>query len=361
MKWFPFFKTGKHTSSTGQAFDATSESLDKIIDMNKSREVPIAIGHPTTSSPAWGWVNELKRVGDTLYAKPKQLVAEFEAMVNKGMFKNISVSLNPDLTIRHIGFLGATPPAIPGLVAEFSESNDAVQVEFSMSEASALQDVGSIMQRLRDWFIEKFGTDTADKIVAQWQIDNLKTTRPDDSPTPASFSKPEGGNDMAKTIQELEADLAEEKKKVAEFSKTSEKVTQLEIDLAAERKKNQTSEFSAFLSSDELKDKVTPAIKQTCLDLMQCLSGTETYEFSAADGKTEKKSPLDVFKGLLKILPKAVEFSEQATKDKAAGATLDMTNAQDIAAKAIEFQRSQADKGVTISVTEAVAHVTTKK
>ncbi len=337
MKWFPFFKAGKHTSSAGQAFDATSESLDKIIEMNKSREVPIAIGHPKTSSPAWGWVNELKRVGDTLYAKPRQLVSEFEAMVNKGMFKNISVSLNPDLTIRHIGFLGATPPAIPGLVAEFSESDNAVMIEFSM--ADSIQDVGNIMQRLRDWFIEKFGTDTADRIVSQWQIDNLKTTKPDDNPAPASFSKPEGGNDMAKTIQELETELAEEKKKVAEFSKTNEKVLQLETDLAVERKKNLAAEFSAFLASEELKGKVTPAMKQTCLDLMQCLSGAEIFEFAADDGKTEKKPPLDVFKGFLKTLPKAIEFSEQATKDKAAGAN---GNTKDAAIA--EFSKANPDK-----------------
>ncbi|MCK9420222.1 MAG: hypothetical protein M0R70_12670 [Nitrospirae bacterium] len=344
MKWIPFFKTGKHIAANKSEFDATSEKLDKILEMNKGREMPIAIGHPKTSSPAWGWVDELKRVGDVLYARPKMLVAEFEAMVRKGMFKNISVSMNPDLTIRHIGFLGATPPAIEGLQAEFNADENALVVEFSMSEAYALNDVGAIFQRLRDWMIEKFDLATADTVISQWQIDNLKTVAPDDAaPAQTAYSKPEGGDTMPKTVQELEAELAAEKAKTAEFSKSTEKVTQLETELKTERKKNQVAEFSAFCASDEMKKKISPAMKPMVLDFMQLLAGTETYEFSAPEGKKENKAPVEAFKEFAKaFLPDIITTEELATKGKA-------SDTGDIKTKreAAEMEFSKANPGMT--------------
>lgn len=328
MKWFPFFKLGKHTAANGTEFDASSEKLDKILEMNKGREMPIAIGHPKTSSPAWGWAGELKRVGDTLYANPKSLVAEFEAMVKKGMFKNISVSLNPDMTIRHFGFLGATPPAIEGLQAEFNADDKALLIEFSMSEAYALNDVGAIFQRLREWLIDKFDIETADKVVSQWQIDNLKTVQPDDQPGAMSMAahKPQGGIDMPKTVVELEAELAVEKARVAEFSKTSEKVTQLETDLATERRKNRTAEFSAFLGGDSMKKKVSPAMREMLLPIMEFAAAvTDPIEFSAQDpadaAKTVKvkKAPVELVMEFARTyLPEILTTEELATGKKAA-------------------------------------------
>jgi hypothetical protein len=115
MDWFAIFKTGKHIDSQGRPFEATHETLDTIVTMNAGREVPIAVGHPKTDSPAWGWVNGYKRVGDVLYAKVKELVPQFEAWLNEKRYKERSVALNQDMTLRHIGFLGAVPPAVEGL------------------------------------------------------------------------------------------------------------------------------------------------------------------------------------------------------------------------------------------------------
>jgi hypothetical protein len=321
MKWFPFFKGGKHTDSKGTAFNATPEVLGKIIEMNKGREMALAIGHPKTNSPAWGWADELKRVGDVLYAKPKTLVPEFEAMVKKSMFKNVSVSLNPDMTIRHFGFLGATPPAIPGLQAEFAADDTATTIEFSLSEAYALQGVGSVFQNIRDFFIEKFDLETADRVISQWQIDSLKTVTPDDQPGVVSMSahKPQGGKDMAKTVDQLQAELDQANAKLTEFNKTAEKVTTLETDLATERRKNQIAEFNAFLTSKEMSSKVSPAMMPAMMDFMQLLAGTETYEFSAPEGKKEAKAPVDAFKEFAKAyLPEIITGEEIATGKRAA-------------------------------------------
>lgn len=90
------------------------------------------IGHPAANAPAFGWVESIKREGDVLFAKAKQLVPEFVAMLKQGLFKKRSISLYPDGTLRHIGFLGAQPPAVKGLAdVTFAHDEEDTIIEFA--------------------------------------------------------------------------------------------------------------------------------------------------------------------------------------------------------------------------------------
>lgn len=130
MNWFAIFKTGKHTSNSGETKEYNAEDLDKMISKFESGKVPLVIGHPKTNDPAWGWIKSLKRVGDTLYAEAENVVNEFAEMVNKKMFPNRSISINPDGSLRHVGFLGAVPPAVKGLgEVSFSEDVDSIEIK----------------------------------------------------------------------------------------------------------------------------------------------------------------------------------------------------------------------------------------
>lgn len=115
--WIAIFKTGKHTDSAGIERDWNVGDLDEIISQYKpgEHEAPVVIGHPADNAPAYGWVEALKREGEILYARFKNLVPEFVDMVKRGLFKKRSIALYPDLTLRHVGFLGAMPPAVKGL------------------------------------------------------------------------------------------------------------------------------------------------------------------------------------------------------------------------------------------------------
>jgi hypothetical protein len=124
MDWFEVFRTGIHTDSAGNTSNWTEADLDEIVRSYDPRihEAPIVIGHPEYDSPAYGWIEALKREGDRLLAKPKQLVEEFKDWVRRGLYKKISITLYPDLGLRHVGFLGAIPPAVKGLTqAQFIE------------------------------------------------------------------------------------------------------------------------------------------------------------------------------------------------------------------------------------------------
>jgi hypothetical protein len=115
--WIEVFRVGRHTDSGGNTQDWTFKDLEKIASSYnpQEHEAPIVIGHPETDSPAYGWIEALKVEGEKLLAKPGQLVEQFKDWIRKGLYKKVSIALYPDLTLRHVGFLGAMPPAVKGL------------------------------------------------------------------------------------------------------------------------------------------------------------------------------------------------------------------------------------------------------
>ena len=134
MKLCQIFSTGKHTDSKGNTKEWTTEDLDKIVYQfeNVHKKATVCVGHPQSNSPAYGWLDNVKRIGNGLYCTFKDVQDEFKTAVNKGLFKNRSISLDKDLNIRHLAFLGGQAPAIKGL-EQFcfeSQENDTV-VEFS--------------------------------------------------------------------------------------------------------------------------------------------------------------------------------------------------------------------------------------
>lgn len=117
-KWIEVFRSGSHTDrngKTGTWTDADLEEMAEKYNSQKEHYAPVVIGHPAENAPAWGWVDGLKAEGGKLYAKCRQVIPEFAEMVRTGMFKKRSISLYPDRLLRHVGFLGAVPPAVKGL------------------------------------------------------------------------------------------------------------------------------------------------------------------------------------------------------------------------------------------------------
>lgn len=323
--WFEVFRTGFHKDSKGKVTNWTEATLDTIVAKYNpaQHEAPFVIGHPEINKPAWGWTAGLKRDGQRLLAKGSQVVPEFAEMVEKGLFKKRSISLYPDLTLRHIGFLGAQPPAVKGLAdIAFADDDNAVTIEFMEDWKSSM--MGRIMQRLREWIIDKFDTDTADRVVGQWEIDELKREPPTSDSSFSSSSNEEEDMDKEK-IQELETKVNGLMSKVTQFSeadKTKEtQIATLRSELDAERKKTKRQEFASFCDSLIDAGTLTPAQKGPALDFMEILDGEKEYEFSEptdADANAKaKKAPIDAFKAFLQTLPKQIEFGERATKGAA--------------------------------------------
>lgn len=148
MKKIHIFKTGTHTDSKGVSVSFTETDLQNSINAYNPaiHQAPIVIGHPKTDAPAFGWVKSLTADNGNLYAVPEQIQHDFGEQVKQGLFKKVSASFYPPNSptnpvkgvyyLRHIGFLGAEPPAIKGLEPiEFNENDKAVELTFDFSES----------------------------------------------------------------------------------------------------------------------------------------------------------------------------------------------------------------------------------
>lgn len=160
--WIEVFRGGLQTDSAGQSSYWHSDRLDEIVQTyNPSRhEAPLVIGHPEHDSPAWGWVEAVKRDSDKLFVKFKDVAGEFLDLAQRGLFKKRSVAFYPPdhpqnphpgkWHLRHVGWLGAMPPAVkglknvtfgdvPGTSFEFSEINHKQTEESNMKTVEQLQ------------------------------------------------------------------------------------------------------------------------------------------------------------------------------------------------------------------------------
>lgn len=344
--WFEVFRAGTHTDSSGRKLTFTPADIDGIAQSYNAsnHEAPIVIGHPTDNAPAWGWVKGLKSKGGVLLAHAGQVVPEFADMVKQGMFKKRSISLYPDNRLKHIGFLGSVPPVVKGLKdLQFKDDPGAgaVTIEFGEQSRWAFDSIAELLRRIREYFIEKEGVDQADKMLPNWQIEDIQAAAKaePDEPVPmyseknTKKEKAMGWKDLLKRkIDELpddqagatpltagqfsEADIAKAKQDaIAEGRK------QAEAEFAETRKKERAdarkAETKAFCERLKKEGKLLPAWEKLGLvGFLNSLDGETVIEFSEG----QKKSELDFMKQLLEELPKTVTFGEHAGRDKDAGA-----------------------------------------
>ena len=176
--WLEVFKTGTHTSGAGITKTYTEEDLDKMAiayNGQKDHVAPLVIGHPKTDDPAFGWAQSLKRVGDKLLAYVDQVSDDVTEAVKAGSYKKVSIALYPDGLLRHIGLLGAMPPAVKGLApVQFAEGEEFEEYVWATDEWR-MPVVARILSNVRDFFIEKFGLEPADKMIGKDDIETLRT------------------------------------------------------------------------------------------------------------------------------------------------------------------------------------------
>lgn len=127
MTQLHIFKPGTHTAQCGTTYNFTEADLAATVAAYNPtlHEAPLVIGHPQHDAPAAGWVKSLSATAHGLIAEPQQIDASFAEQIAKGSYKKISASFyhptaanNPVpgvYYLRHVGFLGAQPPAVKGL------------------------------------------------------------------------------------------------------------------------------------------------------------------------------------------------------------------------------------------------------
>lgn len=280
MTLIEIFKAGKRPDAHGTVVEITPADLQQAVDAYDVayHEAPAVIGHPKMDAPAYAWVKGLQLDGDVLKAELDQIHPEFSEMVADGRFKKVSASFylanSPDnpkqgsLYLRHVGFLGAMPPAVKGLRnPEFSESEQGI-------------------------------------------VDFCEAMPNEPNQTEPTQGEPEMS---AEEKAELDRLRAENQQLKDENAKAKAEKAEAELNQA----KAENADFAEGLVKA---GKLAPIAKQQAVDLLNYASTTMqggVVEFGEGENLHSK------LKAFLDAQPQVVNFSEVATKEKATTAQND--------------------------------------
>ncbi|MBH1817719.1 hypothetical protein I5W15_05090 [Stenotrophomonas maltophilia] len=319
------FKAGTHVAEDGRSFTFSEADVQQIaqtysVDLH---EAPIVVGHPKADLPAYGWGKSLECRDGVLFAEPHQVDPDFAGMVNKGRFKKISASIflpdtpgNPTpgkFYLRHIGFLGAQPPAVKGLKsASFSEGEEAVC--FSQPLARLGWTLSSLLQSMRDYLIDRDGLETADKLIPQWQIREVteSTRDPDERVGAPSTAFAEPTDERTTEIQMSQQNQEQIAQRQQELDNQTAALEAREKALAAREavaRREDATNFAEGLVND---GKLLPRQKAGVVELLLALPvGGQPLNF--AEGEAQVSKPAEaVLRELLSSLPKTMDFSEKS-------------------------------------------------
>ena len=229
MKRLHIFRAGRHTASCGTTLDFDETALQGAVDAYDPalHEAPLVIGHPRDNGPAFGWIRGLSYAEGDLSAEPHQVNDDFAELVKQGAYKKISASFySPDAPtnpapgawyLRHVGFLGAQPPAIKGLAAiGFNEAEEGV-VEFGDRDAGHANDLitAGFMRRLREWLLQKYGREDADDVVPAYLVEDMEHVARTPEPEPATPEYAEEPDMTPEELQTAQERLAADQAKLA--------------------------------------------------------------------------------------------------------------------------------------------------
>lgn len=384
--WIEIFRSGTHVDSQGRQASFVNGDLDQMVANVKLGKPPAVIGHPKHNDPAYGWA-ELKREGDSLFAKFEDVNPAFAAGVDSGAYRNRSVRVVKDAVhgwlVDHVGWLGAARPALTGLQPLSYSAPEAVESYEFAAEAPAwdtgyaLSDVASALRGLRDHLIATVGIEAADAAVPDWRItsitdaaNRIRSTPDDDMGGIRPFTAHTGADmpgfsqeDLDRTAAETEARVRRElavanPAQAAEFAAQSAELQRLRSERQAERIATQINAWKAA-------GRLLPAEEAGLAEFMAALEGGQagTFEFAAAgaaEGAAKaKKTPAEFFAEFVAARGRLVKLGKTEGEDPGPGNTggLNTSDARAIAAAAQDFQAAEAKSGRVISIDVAVAHV----
>ncbi len=289
------FRPGRHTAMSGQALSFSAADLQATVaayDPTK-HEAPLVVGHPSHDQPAYGWVQSLQLSDGGINATPAQVNADFADMVAGGAFKKISASFYaPDSPsnpvpgvyyLRHVGFLGAQPPAVKGLRPPQFADTEAGVLTFEFAEDQA----------------------AADPAPAP-----APDPAPESAPPPESVPPPEP----------KESPVTEQEKAALEAENT-----RLKTELAATKA---AQVHAANLAFCEAQPGVLPAWRAVATATLDHFA---TQPAPIEFGEGAARQPLaEQFRAMLSALPAPVQPGELATAARAAGAHQQPDNKDDL-------------------------------
>lgn len=334
------FRAGKRTDMSGREVDISPADLADIASRYDAslHEAPLVVGHPSINAPAYGWVEGLEAQGDRLLMRVHQVEPQFADMVNSGRFKKRSASfLLPDAAnnpkpgqfyLNHVGFLGATAPAVKGLKdAQFADASETV--EFAMNDRRwGFNYASDLFRGMRDYLIEAIGLEKANVVLPDWQISSLKDAAAPDSESMSAYAASIGAEEITSeedtVTQQQNADFSAREQKMKDDQAALDERARV---LADREAKARREDAVAFADSLVTAGKFLPKDKATVVELLLALPTAAPLSFADGDDKIEKPAA-DLFRALLDAQPKRIDFAEKSGNDGADIGTTDFAAPQ---------------------------------
>lgn len=299
---FEIAKPGQAVATSGVQYDFTPTVLAELAETYDParHDAPIVVGHPKNNSPAYGWVKSVQwdPAQKRLIATPRDVSRDFAEAVERKQFPKRSMSIylpnspgNPvpgKHVLRHVGFLGALPPAIKGLAdVSFAETEDGV-LEFAEADDTV---VAQVIQNLREWLLTSQGSEVADKIVpadaVAFLLQSAVMEASQDAPGAVNCSETPSSSGLA----EREAALAQKEREL-----------QAKLD---DIKRKEYEDFAESLVADGCR--LLPRDKS---GLVEFLASQEEGVLEFAEAEGGKIGRLDWLKDFLRRIPRQVDFGE---------------------------------------------------
>lgn len=330
--WFDALKPGTFTAIDGKSYTISLSDIEKLCaNVNagvQSWFPPIVKGHPATDSPREGSIKGARIQNGILQLQAGDLVPTFAEETRQGKFTNVSLSFfYPDMVLRHAGVLGAAKPAVTGLsqicfgAGEFTDvdkGRDSVNVVFSesLSDLSTLasaqetmtsrikyrfEGIRDMFRKVREYLIDKEGTEKADTILPNYNIDALDLPAASFSePSPAAQSQSSAPGSQAPAdpaLIQLEQRLATE---TQQRQAAEQKLQNMETE-------KKVASFSAQLDTAVKDGRMTPAMRSPLEALFKATVSRSTV---VSFGEGDPKEPQAVFEALVQSFPKVISLSE---------------------------------------------------
>ena len=340
MNPLEIFKPGVHVATDGRRYEFTEADCREFVESYDPTvyQSPLVKGHPKADEPRFGSVKRLElSAGNIVRAESERIDPDFAEEVKSGKFPYLSASLytrkspaNPKpgkLYLRHVGFLGAVPPAIKGMkqtIASFADSSEeAITVAFAEIKVNKGES-GEIT------------------------LEFAEIQHKEDPMDPVATA-------LASKQAELDKQKAELDKKTVSFSERENSLNQREADIAKKEREQKRQANLDFVEGKIKEARIPLEAKLGLVDFMCHLDDQEAIEFSEPGKEARKETPLAFFKSFIGSLMPSVEFGERLLDEEEK--LPDTADPKVIAQAATKFRNEQRNSGIDISFAEAVEHV----
>jgi hypothetical protein len=305
------FRPGTFTPMEGVAQTYSAADLRAIADAYdfETAPAPIVVGHPTTDAPAYGWVASFEYDGtkDRLFANLVDIDPAFSTAVKAGRYKKVSACFFPPTAAanpvpgtwypKHIGFLGGAAPAVAGLKnVAFAQDAEAVTFTAAFGERG-FEETASLFRMIREFMIEKFGMEDADKALPAYRIEWLGEMEVTGQDGRAGFTAPTAIPPKPQEPAVTQPDPA--------FAAREADVSAREAALLVREAQIAQTQNAAFAESLVTEGRLLPALKDKLIAVLNVLPGHAAVSFSEGGEKLTAGAAL---RQIMSELPKIVSF-----------------------------------------------------